>query len=142
MKFVYAPKDGQRHEWPFEPGDLLNVEAAAIKKLTGMSFGEWAKAMQDGDPDAYHGFIWVMQKRESPTLRSTDVQFRVGECSFDFDDEEVEAILRGIAKEPDSPEVQDVIRLLEMQGVDVKARVSEIAAESAEVDEDPKDLAE
>ena len=139
MKFVFAPKDGQRREWPFEPGDLLNVEANAIKKLTGMPFGEWTKAMHDGDPDAYHGFIWVMQKRENPTLRSQDVQFRVGECAWHFEDEEVEAILRGIAEKPDSPEVQDVIRLLEIQGVDVKARVTEIAAE---VDEDPKEPSE
>lgn len=138
MKFVYTPKDGQRREWPFDPGDLLNVEATAIKKLTGMTFGEWAKAMTEGDPDAYHGFIWVMTKRENPTLRSQDVQFRVGECSIDFDDDEIDTILHGIAKEPDSPEVREVVRLLETQGVDVTARLAEIVAEAADADEVPE----
>ena len=150
MKVVFTPKDGARREWPFEPDDIEMVDASFIKKQTRMTHSEWKKAILEQDADALHGLLWVLGKLENPLYRWTDVRFRMNEVTFDFDDDEVAAIIAGMASmSPEEAADENVAALrlmLEGQGVDVDARVADLLADPEfvpepagdEVDGDPK----
>jgi len=153
MKVVFKPKDGAAREWPFEPDDIEMVDASFIKKQTRMTHSEWKKALLEQDADALHGLLWVLGKQDNPMYRWSDVRFRMNEISFDFDDDEVTAIVEHLAsmtpEEADEADVAALRVLLEGQGVDVDARVADLLADPeftpeptednpAEVEQDPK----
>jgi len=150
VKVVFTPTNGERREWPFTPDDIDVVDASFIKKQTHLRHGEWKKALLEQDADALHGLLWVLLKGENPMLRWTDVRFRMNEVSFDFDDAEVDALIDALASMPPDQETDadkaSLVSMLEEQGVDVSARISERLAdpefeptpEPDEVDEDPK----
>lgn len=153
MKVVFTPKDGTRREWPFEPDDIEMVDASFIKKQTRMTHSEWKKAILEQDADALHGLLWVLHKLENPLFRWTDVRFRMNEVTFEFDDTEVGLIVDRFASlTPEEATGEDVTALrmmIEMQGVDVDAKVAERLADpefeplhpdekSAGVEDDPK----
>jgi hypothetical protein len=150
VKVVYQPANGERREWPFLPDDIEVIDASFIKKQTHLKHGEWKKALLEQDADALHGLLWVLLKGENPLLRWTDVRFRMNEVAFDFDDDEVTAIIARLAsmtpEEADDENVASLRAMLEEQGVDVDARISETLADPEftpepapeVVDEDPK----
>jgi len=153
MKVVFTPKDGARREWPFDPDDIEMMDASFIKKQTRMTHSEWKKALLEQDADALHGLLWMLGKQDNPLYRWSDVRFRMNEISFDFDDDEVAAIIKGLASmTPEAAADENVAALrlmLEQQDVDVDARVADLladpefvpepAAEDApEVEQDPK----
>lgn len=133
MKVVFTPKDGARREWPFDPDNIEMVDASFIKKQTRMTHGEWKKAILEQDADALHGLLWVLGKQENPLYRWSDVRFRMNEVAFDFDDEEVTAIIQGLAamspEEAADENVAALRMMLEAQGVDVDARVHDLLAD-------------
>lgn len=133
MKVVFTPKDGERREWPFDPDDIEMMDASFIKKQTHMNHSAWKKALLEQDADALHGLLWVMLKQENPLFRWTDVRFRMSELEFEFDDDEVSKILERLAsmspEESSEPDALALVVMLEGQGVDVQARLSELAAD-------------
>ena len=143
MKVVFTPKDGARREWPFEPDDIEMVDASFIKKQTRMTHSEWKQAILEQDADALHGLLWVLGKLENPLYRWTDVRFRMNEVAFDFDDDEVSAIVKGMAamspEEADDENVAALRMMLEGQGVDVDARISDLLADPEFVPESATD---
>lgn len=98
MQFTYTPEgsEDEPQVWDFEPGKLLNPEAEAIEKHTGMTFGEWQQKVLNGSVTALHGLLYVLLKREIPTLRYDQVKFRVDEVTFEFTDEEKRAIIKAL----------------------------------------------
>lgn len=68
-------EDGR--EFDIEPtsNKLLNTEAMAIEKVTGWDFNEFEQKLQANSVMAMTAFIWVMCKRQEPTLRFTEVVF-------------------------------------------------------------------
>ena len=152
MKVVFTPKDGQRREWPFAPDDIEMVDASFIKKQTRMTHSEWKKAILEQDADALHGLLWVLHKLENPLYRWTDVRFRMNEVTFEFDDTEVGLIIDRLAsltpEEATDDNVSALRVMLEVQGVDVDARVADrladpeftplVVDEAVGVEDDPK----
>lgn len=76
--------DGRVYE--FDQDRLTNVECMAIEKVTGLTFGEWADALQKRSMLAVTALVWVVRKRDEPTLRFSDVEFNV--ASLDITDDE------------------------------------------------------
>jgi len=153
VKVVFTPKDGTPREWPFEPDDIEMVDASFIKKQTRMTHSEWKKALLEQDADALHGLLWMLGKQDNPLYRWSDVRFRMNEVAFHFDDDEVTAIVKGLAsmdpEEAADPDVAALRLVLEQQDVDVDARVADLLADPeftpeptednpAEVEQDPK----
>jgi len=154
VKIVFKPKDSAAREWPFDPDDIEMVDASFIKKQTRMTHVEWKKALMQQDADALHGLLWVLGKQDNPLYRWSDVRFRMNEISFDFDDDEVTALIKWLAsispEDADGEDVASMRLMLEEQGVDVDARVADLLADpeftpetpadeaAAEVEQDPK----
>ena len=88
MKFVYAPEGVDPREWDFDPGKMMNPEAEAIERDTGMTFKNWVDAVMDESTTAVHALLWVLLKRQDPTLRYEQVQFAYDDWDFTMSREE------------------------------------------------------
>lgn len=107
-KVTYQPEGVETpKEWDFKPGRMLSPEMGAIEKHTGMLFPEWVEKFQRGSTLAIHAFLYVMLKRENPTLKFDDVVFCLDEVSFDLSDEEAVRYATALAALPErTPEEQ------------------------------------
>ena len=83
----------------FKPGRLMTPEAEAIEKVTGMSFARWGAALMEGYASAGRALVWVLRKRDEPTLRYSDVVFPVGDLELDFDADEKRRMRAELAKQ-------------------------------------------
>lgn len=88
MRLIYKPEGGEEKSWDFKPEKLLSPEAEAIEKVTDWTFEQFGEKFIAGSTTAKRALLWVMLKRESPTLRYTEVSFALGEVTTDFDAEE------------------------------------------------------
>lgn len=96
MKFVYKPEGADAKSWDFAPEKLMSPEAEAIERHTGMTYAEWGTAVTRGSVLALHGLLFVMLKRNVPTLKWDDVQFSMSELDFELDDEETAEALAAL----------------------------------------------
>lgn len=114
--FVYKPEGVEPRKWPWAPNKLLSPEAEVIERRTGMHFSDWSDAVTEGSMTALHGLLYVLLKREEPTLKWEQVVFSMSEVDFELDDEEeAEAILtleRTAAERPLSENEKDLLTRL------------------------------
>jgi hypothetical protein len=99
MQFVYKPEGADPITWDFDPTRLMSPEVETIERHTGLTFMQWVEGVGNGSFLAFHGLLYVLLKRTSPTLKWTDVQF----CMADIDmvmsaEEEDDLIARLTAK--------------------------------------------
>lgn len=59
----------------FDMTRITNVEGMAIEKATGGTYVEWAQSMEAGSMLAVTALVWIVRKRQEPTLRFEDVEF-------------------------------------------------------------------
>lgn len=79
--------DGQGYD--YDPSRLLNTEAIALQKVTGLRISEWTQQMQQGDAYALTGLVWLLWRRNGREVAFDDVEFDMG--SIDIQDDEAEA---------------------------------------------------
>lgn len=117
MKLVYTPEGAERREWEFDPNRILNVEAEAIERATGLTWTEVLQATGRGSVGAIHAILWVLLKRSTPTLGYDDVVFGMHEVDFQVDDADAQNIVdtltakrgRGEALSPEETRVYDAL---------------------------------
>lgn len=83
MKFTYAPEGATPRTWDFDPSKIMSPEAEAIERHTGMEYGDWMEALDKTSMRAIHGLLFVLLKREIPTLKWDEVQFCLGDVEFE-----------------------------------------------------------
>lgn len=85
MQFTYRPEGvDEPLVWDYDPDKIMNAEAEAIERRTGMEFAVWSEKLLSGSITATHGLLWVLLKRENPTLKYDQVVFATGEVSLSF----------------------------------------------------------
>ena len=62
-------------EFEFDTDRLLNVECIAIEKATRLTVDQWQAGLNSGSAVAITALVWVLRKRQEPTLRYEDVAF-------------------------------------------------------------------
>jgi hypothetical protein len=95
-KMVWTPPDGEPRTYDFVLEDLMWAEVRAIQKVTGasglMAIGE---LLEHADGAIIPALLWVMRKREEPTLTFAELDdLRIREVTLeddDKDDEEAES---------------------------------------------------
>jgi len=102
VKFVYKAEGVTPREWEFEPAKLMSPECMAIEKLTGLTFQEWAESVKKGSIRSMHAYLWVLLKRENPTLQPKEVQFSPSEVDFQPSDDEIRKVFEAFADKADS----------------------------------------
>ena len=78
MKITFT--DGRTFESSGEVR-LTNVEAMAIEKVTGLELGSFHEKLKAGSALAMTAWVWVLAKRQEPTLRFGDVEFDMAELA-------------------------------------------------------------
>jgi hypothetical protein len=95
-KMVWTPPEGEPRTYDFALEDLMWAEVRAIQKVTGasglMAIGE---LLEVADGAIIPALLWVMRKREEPTLTFADLDsLRIREVTLEDDeakpDEEAE----------------------------------------------------
>ena len=84
-KFVYSPEGAEPRSWEFDPTKLMSPECMAIEKLTGLTYAEWLGAVERGSMGAIHALLFVLMKRDNPTLEADQVQFSLSEVEMQAD---------------------------------------------------------
>jgi hypothetical protein len=80
--------DGQVFD--YDPTRMLNTEAIALQKVTGMRMQEWTKALTEGDAFALTGLVWLLWRRAGRECAFDEVEFDIGSIAMDDDEPEVE----------------------------------------------------
>jgi hypothetical protein len=102
MKFVYKPEGADPREWEFDPTRLMSPEVEAIERHTGLAFAEWLEAVGKGSFLAFHGLLYVLLKRTTPTLKWTDVQFCKADIDLAMSPEEEDALIVSLTEKRDT----------------------------------------
>ena len=99
--------DGQAFD--YDPTRLMNTEAMALQKVTGMSVPEWSKALQSGDAYAMTGLVWLLWRRNGREVAFDEVEFDLGSVVVEDDEPApVEAApAKGTAKRAATPTVAE-----------------------------------
>lgn len=78
--------DGKAYE--YDPDTLLNTEMMALEAAVGVTFQQWGEQLQQGSATALTGLVWLVERREQPALRFSDVVFKV--ASLEIEEEEAD----------------------------------------------------
>lgn len=89
-KFVYQPEGVKKpKKWDFDPTRLMSPEAEAIERHTQMTYADWAQAVEGGSILALHGLLYVLLKRDDPTLKWDAVVFSLSEIDWELSADEI-----------------------------------------------------
>lgn len=100
-KFIYKPEGAEPLSWAFDPDKMKSSELIAIEDATGWTAAEWGDAAERGSIKAVHALLWVMLRRDRPTLTLDQVpDFDMTEVDFEADKPAPKARKR--ATEPDA----------------------------------------
>lgn len=93
MLFTYKPEGAEPRVWQIKAGQLLSPEMEAIERVTGTFYPQWSESLLNGSASAARALLWVLLKRENPTLRFDDVVFAYDDFDLDYDlDEKAEIV--------------------------------------------------
>jgi len=98
---IYKPEGATERRWTYAPDKILSSEAEAIEKITGITYEEFGQALIKGSMTARRALLWVLLKREEPTLRHSQVDVPVGAITVDYEQHELKAIRDALADNKD-----------------------------------------
>ncbi len=88
---IHVGQGDDRKTYDCDFDKLLNVEFIAIERVTGLTLIGIAQGLMDASAVAVTALVWVMRKRQEPTLRFDQVEFAMADVELEnLDDEEAE----------------------------------------------------
>lgn len=90
MKVTYTPEDSEPQVFDYNPNTLLSAEREALEKRTGLPFNDFAMGVLKGNSLCRRAMLHVLLKREHPTLRFDDVDFRWDELTVEMTKGEID----------------------------------------------------
>jgi len=110
MLITYTPADGDKREWEFKPAKLISAEAEAIEDATGWTFDEFGEKFLGGSMKAKRAALWILLRRETPTLRFRELSITPEEVVVDLEPDEAERLRAAIEGDEDlDPRQRDAI---------------------------------
>jgi hypothetical protein len=94
VKFTYARAGQEPLTFDFDPNELGTLEAELIEEAGGTqwrSFGQWVDLHNQGGFRAWRVSLWIMLRRQNPSLAFEEVLPTVGELIIGIDDTETPA---------------------------------------------------
>lgn len=89
MFLVYEPEGSEEAtRWPYNPRKLMSAEREAIERRTGEPFAEFTQSVVKGSSVARRALLWVMLKRDHPTMKYDDVDFAWDELRLEYSKQE------------------------------------------------------
>lgn len=91
MIIVYTPEGCEPQH--YDARSLKVSEASIVQRTVDMKWQEILKGLEEDDLDAMRGIVWVLKKRDNPSLRWADFDPGVGEMTSAMDRQEVAAYI-------------------------------------------------
>lgn len=104
MRIIYAPTDGEKHEWIWKPALAPSSEAEALEEVTDWPFPEFLTRFIAGSTRARRALLWVLLRRDHPRLQFEQVRFTMGELADEYDDDEVAAARAALDEQGSNPD--------------------------------------
>lgn len=99
MILVYHPEGNEEvTRWVYNPRKLMSPEREAIERITGFDFAEFTQKVVKGNSKARRALLWIMLKREHPTLKYEDVDFAWDELRLEHSRQELELMREELEK--------------------------------------------
>ena len=95
-RLTYTPEGADPKVWDFAFGRLLSPERIAIEKKTGLGWQEVQRGFFDNRGSVIHALLYVLLKRDIPTLRPDELQFCDDEIGLDLTDTEAAEALEAL----------------------------------------------
>lgn len=124
-RLIYTPEGAEPRTYDFAFGRIMIAERKAIEKACGMPWDDVKQGFFQNDGAVIHAVLWVLLKRDLPTLRLDQVEFCEDEIERDLNDDEARAMLAEL-------EAQSCLD-------DAAARVVDELRERLDVDDDGVD---
>lgn len=124
MLVTYKPEDGDEQRWEFDFQRVRRSEAIIIEKQYGggRTYVQFQMAAMQGSVEALTLLLWMLQRRDHPTLRLEDVpDFFVDEIQLDFGASEWRAMRDELAKS-DDPQAGVALGVVTQSLADAEAR--------------------
>lgn len=100
-KLTYTPDGSDKPKvWEFSFGRLLSPERIAVEKQTGMGWAAVQQGFFQNSGVVIHAVLWVLLKRDLPSLRADEVVFCDDEIDFDLTDAEAAEMARALRRLP------------------------------------------
>lgn len=109
MIILYSPEDGEPRR--FDVRSVRTSEAQIVERTTDMKWGDIKRGVRDDDPTAMRGVVWVLLKRETPTLRWADFDPLIEELTSKFDARELAAVAADIAQLPEGQQERAIAEM-------------------------------
>lgn len=73
-------------KFDYDNSRLLNTEAIALQKVTGMTVQEWSTALKAGDAFALTGLVWLIWRRDGRETTFDAVEFDIATMEIEDDE--------------------------------------------------------
>jgi hypothetical protein len=80
---IHIGTGAARQTYEYRSGKMLNVEVGAMERVTGLVGTDLMNALDKGGQNAFQALIWVLRKRQEPTLRFEQVVFNMEDLSVE-----------------------------------------------------------
>lgn len=116
MYLIYQPEGSEEPQrWTYNPRRLMSAEREAIERRTGMVFADFTKAVIQGSSVARRALLWVMLKRDHPTMRYDDVDFAWDELKLEYSKQEYADMIAKAGEELSGAERESVLASLQAE---------------------------
>lgn len=89
LYLTYAPEGSQEPKrWRYDPRKLMSAERETLERVTDRNFAQFTTDVLQGNALCRRALLWVLLKREHPTLRFADVDFAWDEVKLEFSRQE------------------------------------------------------
>ncbi|MGP3684157.1 hypothetical protein ACTVZO_05485 [Streptomyces sp. IBSNAI002] len=109
MIILYSPEDGEQRR--FDVRSVRTSEAQIVERTTDLKWGDIKRGVRDDDPTALRGVVWVLLKRETPTLRWSDFDPLIDELTSKFDAREIAGIAADIVALPEEQRARAIAEM-------------------------------
>jgi hypothetical protein len=106
MFVTYAPEDGDRQEWTFNPGRVRASEGQALLREYGeKAWDLFVQAIRQNDLHARRVLLWHLTRRAHPLMKFADTpDFFADEMTVEFSSDELAELRDKVANSPAPPD--------------------------------------
>ena len=84
---IHIGDGDERQTYDCDFNKLLNAEFIAIERLTGLTLTGVAQGLMEASAMTVTALVWVLRRRQEPTLRFDQVEFKMADMELEEVDE-------------------------------------------------------
>lgn len=111
MYLVFRPDEGDEQRYQFTPAKMSNFDAEAIERETGLTWAQFGEKLTQNSIIAMRALLWVLQRRQHPTLKYRDVSFQLDQVDVEPEPSELAAAREALLADDRLPDEERAAQL-------------------------------